>query len=342
MQVSPSQLDKRLGSGPLAPIYLVAGNEDLIRIEAADAIRAAALRQGHERTVFDVASGFDWQGFSAETAALSLFSSRRLLEVRLPTGKPGAAGAAAIEAFCATVPPDFCVLIVAGEWSKQHDAAWSRTVEQTGVVVWATPLRSGELPHWMHARLQAAGVEVEREALAMLVERVEGNLLAAAQEIDKLAMLAAGKKLGWDQIEAWVADSARFSVFGMTEAAMAGDAARALRIVRGLRAEGEAVVPVMNWLAGQVQLLGQVSDALAAGQQADRAMQEAGIWSSRQGQFRQAMKRLGPKGCQRVRAACARLDLTSKGRGTEDPWILIERILLALAERRGIELLIAA
>lgn len=342
MQLPHTQLGKRLGSGPLAPVYLVAGNEDLIRIEAADAIRAAALRDGYERTVFDVGGGFDWNEFTAETAALSLFSSRRLIELRLPTGKPGAAGAAAIESYCAAVPADFCLLVVAGEWSKQHDGAWSRAIEQTGVVVWANPLRSGELPHWMLARLSAAGVEVEREALLMLVDRLEGNLLAAAQEVDKLALLAAGRKLGWAEIEAWVADSARYSVFGMTEAAMAGDAERALRIVRGLRAEGEAVVPVMNWLAGQMQLLGQVADAIAVGQPADRVMQEAGIWSSRQAQFRQAMKRLGHKGCQRVRTACAVLDLTSKGRGVEDPWVLIERILIALAERRGLDLLIAA
>lgn len=342
MQIQPTQLDKHLASAALAPVYLVAGPEDLLRIEACDAIRAEARRQGFEREVFDVGPGFDWSAVEASFATLSLFSSRRLIELRLPTGKPGKEGAAVIERFCAGVPADLCLLVTAADWSKQHDAAWSRAIERAGVAVWTPPLRLHELPAWVGARLRRRGIELERTAQELFIERMEGNLLAAAQEIDKLALLAEGGRVDLDRLRSWVADSARFGVFGMTEAAMEGDAVRALRILRGLRAEGEAAVPIMNVLSGQVQVLVQVAEAVRCGSSLDRAMQDAGIWSSRQSQIRKTLQRIGQSGCQLLLARCAELDLASKGRGDEDPWRLMERILIALARRDALTWLRAA
>ncbi|MCK7595182.1 DNA polymerase III subunit delta [Pseudomarimonas salicorniae] len=337
MPTGLAQLERQLEQGgALAPVYLLAGSEALLRLEAADAIRAAARSQGFsEREVFETDNRFDWGQLSAAASALSLFASRRLLDVRLPTGKPGKEGAQAISEYCSNPPPDLCLLISAEDWSKQHEGAWVRSVEKVGVFVPIWPLKPGELPNWVARRLKSRGVQAEPDAVAVLVERVEGNLLAAAQEVDKLALLAKGQRLDAAAMQSLVADSARFDVFGMTEAALRGDAPRALRMLRGLQGEGEAIVPLMNWVAGQVQLLNQLAEVEAAGGNVAAAMQAARVWDSRQPLYRKALSRLGLRGCQRLLAACAELDRASKGRSAHDPWLLIERVLAALSERRA-------
>lgn len=340
MPVSLAQFEQRLQRGELAPVYLLAGAEDLLRLEAADAVRAAAKAQGFsEREVFEAGAGFDWDQLHASMGALSLFASRRLLDLRLPTGKPGKDGAALIEAFCAQPPPDLCLLITAQEWSRQHEAGWSRAIDQVGCLLPLSPLKAGEFPGWLARRLRSRRIDADQDAMAVLAERTEGNLLAAAQEVDKLALLAAGQRLDARTMNDLVADSARFDVFGLTEAAMAGEAARALRILRGLRAEGEQVVPVMNWVAAQVQILAQLAELQASGGNLAAAMQQARIWESRQAAYRKTLQRLGSAGCARLLAACSEVDRASKGRADGDPWILLERILLALAQPRALSLL---
>lgn len=343
MPVNPLQFDKQLAAGTIAPVYLIAGSEDLLRLEACDAVRQAAKAQGYaEREVFEAGTGFDWDSLFASYSAMSLFASRRLLDLRLPTGKPGKEGAAAIEAFCANPPPDLCLLISAGDWSKQHEAAWVRSVDRVGVVLTVWPLKPAELPGWIARRLKQRGVDADAAAVAVLAERVEGNLLAAAQEVDKLALLVRGERLDAARMQDLVADSARYDVFGMTEAAFNGDAARALRMLRGLRDEGEQIVPLMNWVAGQVQVLAQVSAVAQNGGNVAAALQAGRVWESRQAAYRKLIQRLGPAGCQRLLSACAELDRASKGRSDEDPWRLMERVLVALAAPRGIALLAAA
>ena len=335
------QLERQLRQGaPLAPVYLLAGSEALLRIEAADAVRAAARSQGFsEREVFDGGSGFDWNSLANAFSAMSLFATRRVLDLRLPTGKPGKEGAALIDAYCKSPPPDLCLLISAEEWSKKHEGAWVRSVEKAGVFVPLWPIKPEDLPGWLARRLKSRKVELTPDALSMLVERVEGNLLAAAQEIDKLALLAAGQRLDAAGLQALVADSARYDVFGMTDAALRGDAARALRMLRGLRGEGEAIVPLMNWVSGQAQLLGRLAEVEAGGGNLQAAMQQLGVWEQRKPAYAKAVARLGLRGCQRLLASCAELDRASKGRSDQDPWVLMERVLAALSERRGLNLL---
>jgi DNA polymerase-3 subunit delta len=341
MSTGLPQLERQLQQGaPLAPVYLLAGSEALLRIEAADAVRAAAKAQGFaEREVFDVGSGFDWSDLRNAFSAMSLFASRRVLDLRLPSGKPGKEGAALIDAYCKAPPPDLCLLISAEEWSKSHETSWVRSVDKAGVFVPIWPLRPSDLPAWVARRLKARGVQAEPEAIAVLVERIEGNLLAGAQEIDKLALLAAGRRLDAASMQSLVADSARYDVFGMTEAALRGDLTRALRMLRGLRAEGEAIVPLTNWVAGQVQLLNQLAEVEASAGAVDAVLQQARVWDARKALYRKALARLGPAGCQRLLQAAAELDRASKGRSDHDPWVLIERILAALSERRALALL---
>jgi DNA polymerase III subunit delta len=333
MPITPQQLERQLASGRLAPVYLIAGSEDLLRLEAADSVRAAARAQGFEREVFEGGQGFDWNSLHAAFSAMSLFASRRLLDLRLPTGKPGKEGAALISAYCADPPPDLCLLVSAGDWSRNHEGAWSRAVEAAGSLVQVWPLKPNELPGWIAARLKSRGVAADADAVAILAERIEGNLLAAAQEIDKLALLVApGEPVDAARMQHLVADSARFDVFGLTEAALGGDAPRALRILRGLRAEGEQVPGLLSWPAMQVQLLARLAAVQEAGGNLGQAMREARVVEARQAAYKRALARGSARHFERLVAACAQTERSAKGRGDGDPWLLFERMLTALAQ----------
>jgi DNA polymerase III subunit delta len=343
MPITPQQLERQLASGTLAPVYLIAGSEDLLRLEAADMLRAAARAQGFaEREVFEGGQGFDWDSLYAAFSAMSLFSSRRLLDLRLPTGKPGKEGGAMIEDYCANPPPDLCLLITAGDWSRKHEGAWSRAVEKAGSLVQVWPPKPNELPGWIAHRLRSRGVEADEAAVAVLCGLVEGNLLAAAQEVDKLALLVPpGEAVDAVKMQQLVADSARFNVFGLTEAALCGDGPRALRMLRSLRAEGAAVPQLLAWVGSQVQALAHMAAVQESGGNLAGAMREAGVFESRQGQFKAALRRSDARHCERLLAACAEIERSSKGRGDGDPWLLFERMLTALASPASAPVLLA-
>ncbi|HVT32630.1 MAG TPA: DNA polymerase III subunit delta [Rhodanobacteraceae bacterium] len=344
MSTSLAVFRKQLASGELAPACLVAGAEHLLVIEAADALRARARELGYaEREVLDVESGFDWNRLADAGRELSLFATRKLIDLRLPTGKPGKDGSAAIAAFCESPPPDTVLLVTANDWSKAHEGAWVRAIEQAGVFVPVWPLKRDELPGWIGARMASRGVAATPDAIAWLADRVEGNLLAAAQEIDKLALLADGATLDVAALEASVADDARYDAFRLTDAAIGGDAARALRIVAGLRAEGEELIPLLGWLLNQLHLLLRLSasGANAAAFRAER------IWPAREGMYRRALKAADGAHWERCLAQAARIDgiakgqqLDAAGRSWGDAWRELERLVAAIASpRAGAELL---
>jgi DNA polymerase-3 subunit delta len=287
--------------------------------------------------VFEADQRFDWGALDASAASLSLFATRRVLEVRLPTGKPGKEGAAAIERYCQSPPPDVLLLITAADWSRAHEVAWVRSVESAGQVLVLWPLKPHELPAWIGARLRAHGIEASNDAIAMLVERIEGNLLAAAQEVDKLALLLGkGGRIDGTRMQALVADSARYDVFRMADTALAGDAARALHMLAGLRGEGEAVLPLLSWLASQVQLLAQLSAVQEAGGNLGQAMSAARLWESKQAMFKRALGRGSSADFERLVADCARIDRISKGRASGDPWVELERLVVGIAAPRAL------
>jgi DNA polymerase-3 subunit delta len=336
MPLSASQFEQKLQDGPLAPAWLVASSDPLLLLEAADALRQRARALGFaEREVFEADARFDWSELDASFGMLSLFSAQRLIEVRLPTGKPGKEGGALIEKFCAAPPPDVLLLVTAAEWSNRHDAAWSRAIEKVGhgVVLW--PPRPNELPAWIARRLKSRGVDASAEAAAMLAERIEGNLLAAAQEVDKLALLKGRGRLDAVEMAALVADSARYDVFRLTDTALAGDASHALRMLAGLRAEGEQVVPLLSWLANQVQLLAQFARVQEAGGNLAQAMTQARLWDSKQSLFKRALGRGSASHFERLVGDCARIDRISKGRAEGDAWIELERLVVGIAAPRA-------
>ncbi len=323
---------KQIASDTLRPVYLIAGAEHLQVIEAADALRARAKELGYlERDVLDVESGFDWNRLADAGRSMSLFASRKLIELRLPTGRPGKEGSAAIVEYCASAPADNVLLITANDWSSKHEAAWTKAVERAGTLVVAWPLKPAELPDWIGARMAARGLRPTPEAIALLAERVEGNLLAAAQEIDKLALLHAGKPLDVDTLEASVADDARYDVFRLADAAIGGDAARALHIASGLRAEGEELIPMLGWLLTQLRLLLRVASA----PNVDAGLRSERIWpQARESLFRRALKNSDRAHWERCLAQAGRIDRIAKGRGDGDAWLELERLLAAMAMPR--------
>ena len=337
-----AQFERHLKGGTLAPVYLIAGAEDLLRIEAADALRASAKVAGFaEREVFDVDGGFDWNAVAAAFATMSLFASRRVIELRLPTAKPGKEGGKLLEGFCAAPPADILLLVVGGEWSRKHEAGWSRAIDRCGVLLPIWPLKPNERGAWIAGRLKSRGVAADRDAIALLSERVEGNLLAAAQEIDKLALLVGKQHLDAPGLEALVADSARFDVFAMVEAAVAGDAARALRVVAGLRGEGEQVAGLLPWLSGQLQALARIAAVAESGGNVASAMTQCGIWDARQPAFRRAIARINSAYAQRLAGECGRVERIAKGRADGDAWLALERLLTAVADPRAAHLIAA-
>jgi DNA polymerase-3 subunit delta len=345
MELKPEQLASQLESGPLKPAYLIAGPETLRVLEAADALRVAARAQGFtEREVYEQEGNRepDWAAMEASFSAPSLFASRRLIELRLPTTKPGKEGGRLIEEFCAAPPADVTLLVTGGEWSKQHGGKWSEAIGRIGAVAIAWQVKPHELSGWIDQRLRSRGVRADRDAVQVLVERIDGNLLAAAQEVDKLALLVDGTPLDAARMQDLVADAARFDVFRVLEAALNGQPAQVSRMLAGLRAEGEAVPAVLGMVVRELQLLAKLARAQARGGNALMGEFKAlRVWDSKQPTYKRALQRHAEGHWDRFLAAVGRVDRMAKGREAGDAWVALERVLLAVAEPRAARLLLA-
>jgi DNA polymerase-3 subunit delta len=333
----------QIGKTPLPAAILIAGVEELRVIEAADAVRAKARAEGFEREIYDVDGRFDWDVLVGDFSAMSLFATSRLLDLRAPDGKVGKEGSDVIAKFCKDPPPGTTLLVTCMEWSKkQAEAAWVKAIAKTGHVLamWGTPRH--KLPDWLLLRMRARGIDASHDAAELLAERVEGNLLAAAQEVDKLALLVDGKKrIDATQMEQLVADSARFDAFKLIDACIAGEASRALRILRALRAEGEAVPALMGPIVQSLLQLAALSAEAARGGDLRSAMAAQRIWDSKQAQYRRALERFDAARWEQFAIEAGRIDRMSKGRADGDPWVAMERLLAAVAQPRARKLLSA-
>ena len=346
MELTPERLTAQLASEPLRPAYLIAGPETLRVLEAADAVRVQARAEGiGEREIFDAdGRDFDWNQLAQSVNAPSLFASRRVLEVRLPSAKPGKDGAEFISGFCATPPDDVVLLITGEDWSRQHGGKWSEAIARVGhhAIAWA--LKPHEMPEWVERRLRARGLRADRDAVERLVERVEGNLLAAAQEIDKLALLSDGESIDLVRMESYVADAARFDVFRLLDATLNGQPAQALRMLHGLRAEGEAVPALMGMLVMELQRAAALARSQAKGANMAAEFKAQRVWDAKQAVYRRALQRHDAARWERFVVEAGRVDRIAKGRpriGEEpaDAWLALERLLLAVADSRGGSLL---
>ncbi len=339
MRLSPEQLVRRLArprggdrARALAPIYVVSGDEPLQSGEALDALRAAARAQGFaDRVVLHVEAGFDWSSFEQHADSLSLFGERRILELRMPGGKPGTAGAAALVRYAERPNPDNVLLISSGRLDGETTRSrWYRALERAGVVVAVWPIPAPQLPAWIGRRMAAAGLQPTSEAVEALAERVEGNLLACVQEIAKLRILHGAGAVDADDVHAAVADSARFEVFDLVDSALGGEPARTVRITRTLHEEGVEPLPVLGALAWTIRSLAEMAEARANGAAPDALFEKRPAWRRRRQVVEQALRRHERTLWWRLLREAARVDRVIKG-GAGDPWDALERLALAVA-----------
>jgi DNA polymerase-3 subunit delta len=271
----------------LRPLYAIHGDEPLLSLEAADAIRARARSNGFsERTVLTAERGFDWGELAGSAASRSLFGERRLIELRLPSGKPGAEGAAAIERFCGDLPPDALTLVMLPRLDRAgQSASWFQALEAKALLVNVFPVERPRLPEWIAARLARQKQQAKPETLRFLADCVEGNLLAAHQEIQKLALLLPPGELEFDAVRQAVMNVARYDAGKLAEAMLSGDRSRLARMLEGLRGEGEAPPRVLWLLAEEIRAVCRVQNGLSAGRSLADVCREARVW----GDARQAL-----------------------------------------------------
>jgi len=330
-----SSLARQLGH-----IYLISGDQPLLVNEAADAVRASARAQGYtERSLHVVERGFDWNELRAETRSLSLFAERRIIELRMANPAPGEQGATVIQELAHEPSPDNLVLILTGKMdARTQSSRWVSAVEQKGTFVQVWPVDLSRLPGWIRQRMQKHDLRIDQAAASLLAERVEGNLLAAHQEVEKLALLLPRGDVDSQAVAEAVADSARFDVLQLGEAAMRGQAARALRILEGLRGEGTEP-PLLLWAINRdLQWIARAHHLISQGQGAESAMNAIYVWRNRQPAMKQALSRLqGPQvrelllDAERVDRTIKGADRTIKGVPRGDPWAEFATLVARLA-----------
>jgi DNA polymerase III subunit delta len=336
MQLRPGKLAAHLADG-LAPLYVVHGDEPLLAIEAGDEIRNAARAAGYaDREVLVVDSGFKWDAFSAATRNLGLFGTRRLIDLRIPTGKPGIVGARLLEDCAANPGPESVMLITLPRLDRATQAStWFSALEGSGVIIAVQPLERDELPVWIAARLARAGQHASPDTLQFLADTTEGNLLAAQQEIEKLALLFPEGELDAHAVEQVGADVARFDIVQLSQAWLAGDAARACRILAALEGAGEGV-PLLLWQLGEdLHALAAVLTAVAGGAPPAAALRTARVWGKRQAAMERAAQRVQPAALPSLLTRLAGLDALAKGIGHGNVWDELRSLALALCATRS-------
>jgi DNA polymerase III subunit delta len=326
LRLNADQLPAALRRG-LAPIYLISGDEPLIVGEAADALRAAARSEGFaDRVIFSIERGFDWEELRRETHALSLFAERRLFELRMPSGKPDK-GAALLAQIAAQPPPDVVCLVLTDKLDrKASDAPWVQAIERHGVWIAVWPVTRAALPGWLDGRARALGLALEASAAQLIVERVEGNLLAAKQELDMLALLANGAPIGTALVMQAVGDSARYDVFQLAEAAAAGDVRRSLKVLVGLRNEGVEPTLILWALVRELRGLWQARERERLGS----SYAQSG-WNQAAKPSARALQRMPKLPLARLLRDAGRADRAIKGLAPGDPWSELTALTMGLA-----------
>lgn len=333
MRISTEQLAQHLAR-ELKPLYCVFGDETLLAIEAADRVRARARAEGYaEREVLTADAGFKWGELAFAGNSRSLFSVRRILELRVPGGKPGVDGAAALQSWCERPPPDTVAIIhLPGlDWRAQK-SAWFEALDRAGVAVEAKTVTRKALPDWLAGRLKAQRQEADRETLEFISERVEGNLLAAWQEVQKLALLFPEGNLGFEQVRDAVLDVARYDVFNLGEALLEGDAAYLARMLDGLRGEGVAPPLVLWALSDEIRAIGRVLSAAAAGGSPPQLWRETKVWgASHQAAMQRNLRRFTREQVEAAIAHAAKADRMIKGLIRGDAWDELLQLALRFA-----------
>ncbi|PSJ80602.1 DNA polymerase III subunit delta [Neisseria iguanae] len=319
---------------PLKPLYVIHGEEELLRIEALDTLRTAARQQGYlNREMHTAENNFDWNEWLQSAGGMGLFADLKLLELYIPNGKPGKNGGEALQHFAQQLPEDTVTVIMLPKLEKaQTQAKWFGALAANGVMLEAKAVGVSALPAWVRGRLKKWDLEIENDALALFAERVEGNLLAAKQEIDKLALLhPKGHLLSMADAEAAVANVARFDVFQLAGAWMKGDVQRVVRLLDGLEAGGEEPVLLLWAVAEDIRTLIRLTAALKQGQNVQSLRNSLRLWGEKQTLAPMAANRIPISRLLEALQTCAKIDRMIKGAEDGDAWAVFKQLVIGLA-----------
>jgi DNA polymerase-3 subunit delta len=336
MQLRPEALEGHLAKG-LAPLYVITSDEHLLALEAADRIRRAARAAGYtERDVLSVERTFKWGELLAANQALSLFGDKKLIELRIPSGKPGKDGSAALQSYAKDTSPDNLTLITLPKLDWQSaKSSWVVALQQAAVYIEIPNVERAQLPGWIGARLAAQGQSADRQSLDFIADRVEGNLLAAHQEIQKLGLLHEPGKLSFEQVHDAVLNVARYDVFKLSEAMLAGDCARLVRMLEGLKGEGEALPLVLWAVSEEIRTLLKLKSGMAQGRPLGALLKEHRIWGPRERMMEPALRRVNLHALEAALQDAAQVDRMVKGLRTRqyagDAWDAMLQLALKVA-----------
>lgn len=332
MKLNVNQLPAQLETD-LKPLYFLSGDEPFQLDEAAGFIRAAAKMQGYnEREVYHVDRSFDWDQLIHSSASMSLFAERKIIELRIPTGKPGDKGSKALVSYAEKLPEDNLLLIVSGKLdAAQTKSKWFKALDAVGATIAVWPLEIQQLPAWLKQRMHKRGLQPSEDALTLLAEQVEGNLLAADQELEKLRMLYGEGAISAEQVVDAVSDSARFDAFTLVDVALQGDAVRVSRILHGLKSEGEDVLHILGALMYQLRMLEKMSASVAKGMQLEQVFSQHRIWDKRKVVLNAGLKRHSLKRWQAFLLIAGRIERICKGVATGKPWDELLQLTLRIA-----------
>jgi len=332
MKLNASDLEPALKQ-QLHAIYFVSGEEPLQQNEVCDAIRVAARQQNYtERHVLHVDKSFDWEHFLALSNSMSLFAERQLIELRMPNGKPGDKGAKVLEEYAANPSPDCIVLIISGKIEKQaQKARWFTKLEHNAVFVQIWPVEVNQLAGWIQRRARSKGMKLTSDAVQFMVDRVEGNLLAASQELDKLYLLYGNTEIDDNAVIDAVADSARYDLFGLVDASLSGDVKRVARMIQGLRGEGVEPVLMIWALSREIRSLIPMAASVANGKRPEQVVAHPSVWPKRKPLVAAALKRHSVANLQLMIQHAAKIDRVIKGLSAGNVWDELLQLALSLA-----------
>jgi len=334
MRLNADQLTAHLSQKKL-PVYLVHGDEQMLVEESADLIRQHIRAQGaNERQVWHVEGRFDWSQIQWQEYALSLFANQRLIEIRLPSGSPGKLGGEQLREFVANPPADTTLLIISGKIdNRSQKAKWFTELARIGVTIPIWPIDYAHLPRWISQRIQKKGLKASMAVAELIAQRVEGNLFAAAQEIDKLNLLCDDGEVTETIVLESVADNARFQAFGLMDIALLGDAAKLPRMVKRLKAEGEDVLAIFSAVSWTVHRLVDIAGQVDTGKSIEQAFasQKPPVWDKQKPVLRNAVSRHNFRRWQQFLVELSAIDRAAKGISSESPWDLLERLCLNVA-----------
>lgn len=328
MNLRPDQLAKAL-TRPLACVYLVSGDEPMQKMEATDLLRRTCREHGFsERETFEVDAKFDWHQFTEAAASMSLFAEKRVLDLRLPTARPGKQGSQALKQYLSKPPADTLLLISSGKLDGGvKNSAWYKAVEQSGVVIQCWPIGLDKLAGWVRARFQSLDMQADSAVVDYVCQHVEGNLLAAAQEIDKLHLLLGSGNINIEHVRNAVTGNSRFNVFELADCVLKGEQARAITILNGLRDEGIEPILILWALTKDIRLLNTVADNTST---MDYVLTRAGVWKNRLGLFRACIARHNRKRLRELLGSCAQLDAIIKGVEKANVWDELQQLSFRL------------